>query len=164
MKLKSVGNLISAVFTAAMGVLFIVKKTEVINIALLVFGVMMLVQAVLHVITGNLFACVVKGVVGVAIVVFGAADVVIKLGTIVLGVALLIYGALRLIDWFRGIASRKSTAAKIVELILPAICVFIGASLLMGTFGAIANVMFIVAGVFLVIHGALDLIDVFAAK
>ena len=162
MKIKNSSNLISAILTTAMGVLFIIKKLDVISIAMTVFGVLLIVQAVLDVIAKDVTSCVIKAVVGVAIILFGW--LFIEIATYVLAIALLIYGILRLVDWIKGFKSQKSTVAKIVELILPAICILIGISVFVGTFGSIANVAFIVAGVFLIVHGVLDLIDAITAK
>jgi uncharacterized membrane protein HdeD (DUF308 family) len=162
MKIKNSSKLISAILMTLIGVLFIIKKMEIIGIAMTVFGVLLIVQAVLDVLAKDVVSCVIKAVIGIAIIIFGWA--LVDIATIVLGVALIIYGALRLIDCIKGFKSQKSTVAKIVELIIPVICLFIGVSVFIGTFGSIANVMFIIAGIFLILHGVLDLIDCITAK
>jgi len=162
MKIKNSSKLISAILMAVIGVLFIIKKMDVISIAMTVFGVLLIVQAVLDVIGKDITSGVIKAVVGVAIIIFGWA--LVEIATYVLGVALIIYGVLRLVDCIKGFKSQKSTAAKIVELIIPVICLLIGVSVFVGTFGSLANIAFIVAGIFLLLHGVLDLIDCITAK
>ena len=162
MKIKNSSKLISAILMTLIGVLFIVKKMDVISIVMTVFGVLLIVQAVLDVLAKDVTSCVIKGVVGVAIILFGW--ILVDIATIILGIALLIYGALRLIDCVKGFKDQKSTTAKVVELIIPVICVLIGVSVFVGSFGTLANVAFIVAGIFLIVHGVLDLIDAVTAK
>lgn len=162
MKIKNSNKLISAIIMTLIGVLFLIKKAEVISIVMTVFGVMLIVQAVLDVLAKDVVSCVIKGVVGVAIILFGW--ILVDIATIILGIALLIYGTLRLIDCVKGFKDQKSTVAKIVELILPAICVLVGVSVFIGSFGTIANIAFIIAGIFLILHGVLDLVDCIASK
>lgn len=162
MKIKNSNKLISAILMTVIGILFIIMKMDVISIAMTVFGVMLIVQAVLDIVAKDITSGVIKAVVGIAIIVFGWA--LVKIATYVLAVALLIYGILRLVDCIKGFKKQDSMLAKVIELILPVVCIVVAVSVFVGSFGALASIAFIIAGVFLIVHGVLDLVDCLASK
>lgn len=154
MKTENQGRLISAIFTVLAGILFIILKGEVISIAMTVFGVALIVSAIVDIVHKRIFGCIFKAVLGVLIIVFGWAFV--KVALYVLAVILLVFGIVQIIGNFRTKAP-KNVLVNILRFVQPVICIIAGACLFFYQ-GATIEWVFILSGVLLIVQGALALI------
>ncbi|MBQ7923824.1 MAG: DUF308 domain-containing protein [Clostridia bacterium] len=151
MKKQLSNNLIMAIIMIALGILFIIFKAGVISIAMTVFGVALLVVAVLDLLNKDWVPCVVKAVLGVAVILFGW--LLVDIARIVLAVVLLIYGVLQVIEACKNLKKNKSLLSKILIFVEPVVIVAIAVCLFFNI-----NILFIIAGVFFLVEGILGLI------
>lgn len=159
--MKKTSLLISALMTILLGVLFIIFKEQVVSIALSVFGIVLIITAILELIKKNWGSGIVKAFLGIAVLLVGG--LLLHIALIVIGVVLLIYGALELIKRIVAIIKKQNGKlwATIVGFISPIVCIIAAIALISGNFLGWA---IIVAGVLLIINGALSLIEALASK
>ena len=105
---------ISSLMTVVLGVLFVILENKVVEIALTVFGVILLISAVLELIKFKIFSGVIKAVLGIAVLVFGWWFIDIAL--LVIGIVLIAFGALEFIK--RIIALVKKNNTKVVIIVI----------------------------------------------
>ena len=148
MKISSA--IITSILTIVIGALFIALKGGVIGIAMTILGAGLIVWAVLEIVEKSYTPAIVKMVAGAVIIVFGwtLASVVLY----VLSALLLFYAVYQL---YLLIKDKVTDYAKFVE---PSIMAIIAILLLFNQGGTIAWV-FIVAGIFLIVEGALALVN-----
>lgn len=161
MKDQSKSKLISAILMAVIGILFIVLKNDVISIGMTVLGIMLIVQAILDLVGKRFAMAVVKGVIGVLIIVLGWLFLTVAL--YIMAAVLLICGVLQLIDVIKSLPHFKSLLGKVVGFIQPAVYIVIAVFLFMDQ-GKTVSWVFILAGIFFIIQGALALIDCLANR
>lgn len=154
---KKSENLVFSVLMIVLGVLFIVYKNGVIGIAMTVFGVALIVSAILDLMHKDIVPCVVKAVIGVVVIIFGWT--LVSAAIYIMAALLLIYGILRL---YLAIKNRTllDTKSKIINYVDCALYIIIGICLLFNQGGTI-DWIFILSGVFLIINGVLALIQSF---
>ena len=121
MKKQQSNDLVMSIIMIALGVLFIVFKAGVISIAMTIFGVALLVVAVLDLLNKNWTPCVVKAVLGIAVILFGW--VLIDIARIVLAIVLLVYGVLQVIEACKLLKKNKALLSKILIFVEPAVIV-----------------------------------------
>ena len=148
MKISSA--IITSILTIVIGALFIALKGGVIGIAMTILGAGLIVWAVLEIVEKSYTPAIVKMVAGAVIIVFGwtLASVVLY----VLSALLLFYAVYQL---YLLIKDKVTDYAKFVK---PSIMAIIAILLLFNQGGTIAWV-FIVAGIFFIVEGALALVN-----
>ena len=148
--MKLTSNLITAILTIVIGVLFVALKGGVIGIAMTVLGVGLIVWAVLDLIDKNNTSGIIKLIAGIVVIVFGwtLASIVLY----VMAALLLVYAVYQLYQLITG------KVKDFVKFIEPGVMALIAILLLFNQGGTIAWV-FIVAGIFLIVEGALALIN-----
>ena len=153
--MRKVSQFISAVMTLALGILFLVLKTDVIGIAITVLGVALLITALLDLIKLSVFTGIVKALLGVAVLVIGW--LLIDIAILILGIVLLVYGVANLLKGLFGKKKGVKTWKIIIGIIEPVLCI-VGAIFLITSGGKAVEWAVIVAGVILVIDGILALV------
>ena len=161
MKSKSTSKLIAAILMTVLGILFIVFKNDIIGIGMTVLGAMLIIQAVLDLIGKNYVSAVIKAVIGVLLIVLGWLFVTVAL--YIMAAVLLIYAILMLIEVIKALPKLKTALAKVVGFIQPVGYLVVALCLLFNQGGTVAFV-FILAGIFLIIQGALALVDCLATR
>lgn len=148
--MKITSSLITAILTIVIGVLFVALKGGVIGIAMTVLGVGLIVWAVLDIIDKNNTPGIIKLVVGIVVIVFGwtLASIVLY----VMAALLLVYAIYQLYEL---VTNKVKDVVKFIE---PGVMALIAILLLFNQGGTIAWV-FIVTGIFLIVEGALALIN-----
>ena len=148
--MKITSKLITAILTIVIGVLFVALKGGVIGIAMTVLGVGLIVWAVLDLIDKNNTSGIIKLIAGIVVIVFGwtLASIVLY----VMAALLLVYAVYQLYQLITG------KVKDFVKFIEPGVMALIAILLLFNQGGTIAWV-FIVAGIFLIVEGALALIN-----
>lgn len=152
--MRKASQFLSAVMTLALGILFLVLKTEVIGIAITVLGVALLITALLDLIKLSIITGIIKALLGVAVLVIGW--LLIDIAILILGIVLLVYGV---VNFFKAVFGKNKGKLwrKIISIIEPILCV-IGAIFLITSGGSAIEWAVIVAGVILVIDGILALV------
>ena len=154
-------RIISALMTLALGILFVILKQEIIGIAITVFGVALIITAVLDLFRKNITAGVIKGVLGVVVLVLGWA--LLDVALLILGIVLLIYGILELIRRIRIGKNGGKLWAVVLGLIEPVICIAASIFLITSRGEAITWTI-LIAGIFLIVDGILALISALGSK
>lgn len=148
--MKITSSLITAILTIVIGALFVALKGGVIGIAMTVLGVGLIVWAVLDIIDKNNTPGIIKLVAGIVVIVFGwtLASIVLY----VMAALLLVYAIYQLYEL---VTNKVKDVVKFIE---PGVMALIAILLLFNQGGTIAWV-FIVTGIFLIVEGALALIN-----
>lgn len=150
-----------AILTIVLGVLFLVLKAQVVGITMTVLGVVLIVAAVLDLLQKQYVPCAVKAVIGVLIIVFGWTLTSIAL--YVMSAILLIYGILQLYEAIKA-NKRGKNLWKTILLYAQPVAIVVAAIFLLVNQGGAISWAFIVAGIFLIVEGAIGLINCLKAK
>ncbi len=154
-------ELISAVMTLALGILFVILKANVIGICLAILGLALIISAIIDLVRKSITTGVIKAVLGVAVWIVGG--LLLEVALIILGIVLLIFGVLELIKRLTASKQELPLWAWILGLIEPVICV-IASIFLITSGGAALNWAVIVGGVCLIVDGILALIAALGAR
>ncbi len=146
-------NAVMAIGMIVLGLLLIVLKGGVVDIAMTVFAVSMIVTAILDFVNKRTNDGIIKAVLGVCILVFGWMFV--NLALYILGAVLIVMGLMLLVNLRRGSMFEDSNRA--LNYIRPIVMVVAGACLLFNQGGTI-DWIFIVGGIMLLIEGLLELV------
>ena len=152
---KKSEQLIQAILTIALGVLFMVFKSDIIGIAMTVLGVALIISAVVDLVHKQVAPCVIKAVVGVVIIVFGWT--LMNAALYIMAALLLIYGILLLYQTIKD-KERVENADKILRFVKPILYIVISVCLLFNQGGTIAWV-FILSGIFFIVEGIISLVQ-----
>lgn len=158
---KKTNQLISAIITIAIGVLFIVCKNDIIGITMTVFGAALIVSAVFDFVQKQIALGIVKSVVGVVVIVFGWN--LMSAALYIMAALLLIYGLLLLYAVIQNKGRISDKLDKILSFVKPSVYIFVGICLLFNQGGTIAWI-FIVSGIFLMIEGIIALVQYLREK
>lgn len=154
-KLKQ-NKLLSAVLTVIVGVLFIIYKAQVISVAMTVVGAILIVMAIVDIINRDYPSAIVKGVLGVLVIALGWTFV--SLALYVIGALFLLFGLLEL---FRVLQAKGYGKGKVRVLsFLQPILVVVAAAFLIFNQGGALTWAFVISGVFLIVNGALALVEI----
>lgn len=147
MKRKNNSELFSSLLYIIVGVLLIVFRSQTLNWAMTVVGVIFIVSGILDVIGRNTTGGAVSLIIGIAVLVLGwiAAKIVL----LVLGLLIAIKGAVALINLL------KSGCRSALMLVFPLLSVVVGVML---AFGNGLDVMIMIVGVLLAADGVLGLV------
>ena len=144
-------NLLMSIIMIVLGILFIVFKAGVIGIAMTLFGVALIVVAVLDLLNKDWIPCVIKAVLGVVVILFGW--LLIDIARIVLAVVLLIYGVLQVIEACKNLQKNKTLLSKVLIFVEPVVIVAIAICLFFRV-----DILFLIAGIFFLVEGIIALI------
>jgi len=162
--MRKTSSIISAAMTLILGILFVILKADVVGIALTVFGVALIVMGVVDLIRVSIVAGVIKAVLGVAVLVVGW--LLLDIALLIIGIVLLVYGIVESVKRLVAIITKKAGKrlwAAILGFVEPIICI-VGAVFLITSSGAAVMWAVIVAGIILIVDGALGLISAIASK
>ena len=155
-------QLVSSLMTLILGILFVILKGEIVGIALTVFGVVLIVTAVLELIRKNIISGIIKAILGILVLTIGwlLIDIALK----VIGIVLIVFGVLELIKRIVALFKKKNKLlATILGFISPVFSVVAGFFLFTSSGEAVGWAV-IVGGVLLIINGVLALIEALASK
>lgn len=156
MLMQKIERYLSAILAAAIGILFIVLKEKVIDIAMTVIGVAMIVMGVLDAIDHRVPPAIVKCVFGVVLIAFGLLlmEVVLYL----LAAALVIYGSIELYNNIRYKVRGYVLWDTVIMYATPVMWLIIG-MLLFFNMNATVEGVFIAAGIFMLIQAVLLFVE-----
>lgn len=156
--MKKSEKIISAVALMVLGILFIALKGSFIGLLMTVAGVSFLVLGVADIIDKLIPQAVIKIVSGVLLIVAGwaIAEVVLY----ILAAMLLIFGILILYDKIKRRVCCEKLWQTLLEYALPCVCILVGILFLFNQ-TAIANFVFVVNGIFLLLLGGTQLLKCF---
>ena len=158
---KKEGYIASAIMIA-IGVCLIALRGKIIEILLTAMGVTLIVSGIIDAVQRkDAVLCTIKCIIGAVLIVGGWLFLTVML--YIVGAMLVIFGVL----WIIKLAKRYTKGATVFETIrlyfVPALCVLVGVCLFFnGT--AIVDLMFIIAGVLLVVDGIIYLVNVIKEK
>ena len=121
-----------------------------------VLGVALIIAGVIDIVNKLTTAGVIKAVLGVALLVCGWT--LVSLALYIMAAVLLIYGILLMIEIIKNMKKSDKIANKVLKLVEPVVMIIVAACLLFNQGGAIAWV-FILAGILLIVDGALGLVN-----
>lgn len=143
--------LIAALVTIVLGILFLIFKGDVIQIALTIVGAVMIIMSFVDFKNRQTLQGVVKLILGVCVIVFGWIFVNIAL-YIIAGVLLLL-GITQIVSAIR---NNSSGAKKVLSFLVPIGSLAAGICLFFNQGGTV-NWVFTVAGILLIVQGILAL-------
>ena len=155
MKALTQNKFVSAVLMVVLGILFLIWKGEVISVGMTVFGALLIIQAIVDVCNKEFVSCAIKALIGVVIIVFGW--LFLEVAIYIMAVFMLIVGIIELAGLLKTF-SAANLATKILGFIRPAVYVIIGACLLFNQ-GETMSVVYVIAGVLMIVEGGLSLAD-----
>lgn len=150
-----------AILTIVLGVLFLVLKSSIVGITMTVLGVVLIVAAVLDLLQKQYVPSAVKAVIGIIIIVFGWTLTSVAL--YVMSAILLVYGILQLYEAIKA-NKRGKNVWKTILLYAQPVAIVVAAIFLLVNQGGAISWAFIVAGIFLIVEGAIGLINCLKAK
>ena len=150
---KSFSGIFSALLYLALGILLVIFKTETINWAMTIAGIVFIVSGILEVIKKEWAGGGVSLVIGIIIFLLGnfVKDVVI----LVLGILIAVKGLVSLIDEFK--RSKKS----VLGITFAILTILVGIAL---AFGNGLDIMLLVCGIVFIVDGILGLIAAVTKK
>ena len=163
--MRKTSAIISALMTLGLGVLCILLKSDVVDVAIKVLGVVLLVVGIIDLIGKNIVAGVIKTALGVAVLSFGLGALIKDLALLILGIVLLIYGILELVKRLLALIKRggKRIWAKVLGIVESALWV-VGAIFLLTNTGTAVDWVIIAVGVLFIIDGVIGLVAALASK
>lgn len=144
---KNNSELFSAILYIVIGILLVVFKSQTLNWAMTIVGLVFVISGILDLIKKNYTGGAVSLIIGIAILVLGWAAA--KIVLLVLGILIAVKGIVAFIEAFN---KKKANA---LDLVFPVLTVVVG---LMLAFGNALDIMIIIVGVLLAIDGVLGLI------
>ena len=150
---KSFSGIFSALLYLALGILLVIFKTETINWAMTIAGIVFIVSGILEVIKKEWAGGGISLVIGIVILILGKLikDVVI----LVLGILIAVKGLVSLIDEFK--RSKKS----VLGITFAILTILVGIAL---AFGNGLDIMLLVCGIVLIVDGILGLVAAITKK
>lgn len=154
--MKKSEKILAALFTMALGILFIVLKGSFISILMTVIGAGLILLGVVDLVNKLVPPAVIKIVSGVLVIVCGW--VIVKAVLYLLAGVLLIFGILVLYDKLKNNVRGCNLWQTLIEYATPTICIAIGILLLFHS-GAVVNFVFIASGCLAILEGGVMLLD-----
>ena len=144
---KKNSELFSSILYILLGVLLIVFRTQTLNWAMTIAGIVFVVSGILDLVKKNWSSGAVSLIIGIAILVLGWLATTIVL--LVLGILIAVKGIVALLAVFK----RKRSNA--LDIVFPVLTVAVG---IMLAFGNGLDIMIVITGALLAIDGVLGLI------
>lgn len=160
MKTQKENQIITAIALVAIGLLFIIFKSEVVSIAMSLIGLALIVIGIVDLLHKDVVSGVIKLV--FAALVFLAGWMLVTLALYVLGAFLLIAGVLELYKLTK-VKIKKLSLPIVMHIIQPVIYILVAICLFFNQGGALSWV-FTVSGIFLIIDGVVALLGAFDKK
>lgn len=154
--MTKIQKIISAIATMALGVMFIILRSEIISIAMTVLGLGCIVLGVLDLIEKRVPPAVIKIVTGLIVILCGW--VIVGAVLYVLAGVLLIAGILFLYEKLKNRVRCKTWYYTLCEYAVPILCIVIGTLFLFNQ-GNSVNWVFIVGGSITLVEGGLLFVD-----
>ena len=145
---KTNSELFSSVLYIIIGILLVIFRSETIGWAMTVAGIVFVISGILELIKKNFVGGGISLVIGIAILVLGWT--VAKIVLLVLGILVAIKGILALV------AAINKSKKNALDFVFPVLTTVGG---LMLAFGNLADIMIVIAGVLLIIDGAIGLFN-----
>lgn len=146
-------NLMIALMSILLGLLFIILKGNIISVALTIIGIVVIIMAIIDFCNKETVHGIIKAVLGVCILIFGWMFV--DLALYIVAAVLLIQGLIEIVNAIR-CKNSIASVQKIIYFIKPVICIVAGLCLLFNQ-GATIDWIFILVGVLLAVNGVLSL-------
>ena len=144
---KSNSELFSSLLYIIIGVLLVIFRSETLEWAMTIAGIIFLISGVLDLVKKNWTGGAVSLIIGLVILILGWAAAQIVL--LVLGILIAIKGVVALID------ALKQSNKSILGILFPILSVVVG---LMLAFGNALDIMIIITGVLLIVDGIIGLV------
>ena len=144
---KNNSELFSSLLYIIIGVLLVIFRSQTLNWAMTIAGIIFIVSGVLDLIKKNWTGGAVSLIIGIAILVLGWLATTIVL--LVLGILIAVKGIVALIDVFK--KSKKNA----LEIVFPILSIVVG---LMLAFGNALDIMILIVGILLAIDGVIGFI------
>ena len=155
-------QLVSALLTLALGILFVILRGQVVGIAILVLGIALIISAIIDFVKKNITAGVIKAVLGIVVLVLGG--LLKDIALIILGIVLLLYGVLELVKRLTSKKKKKNaTWVRVLGLIEPVLCILVSLALIFRP-GQALDIAILIGGIVLIVDGALALIAALGTK
>ena len=156
-------QIVSALMTLILGILFVILKGEIVEIALTVFGVVLIVTAIIELVRKNIVSGIIKAILGILVLAVGW--MLIDIALLVIGIVLVVFGVLELVKRIIALFKKNNTKllAKILGFISPVFSIVAGYFLITSS-GEAVGWAIIVGGVLLIINGVLALVEALVSK
>ena len=163
--MRKTSAILSALMTLGLGVLCIILKASVVDVAITVLGIVFLVVGIIDLVGKNIVAGVIKAALGVAVLVFGLGALLKDLAFLILGIVLLIYGVLELVKRIISLFKKRTKRvwAKIIGIVEAALWI-VGAIFLITNTGTAVDWVVIAVGILFIVDGVLGLVGAIASK
>lgn len=150
---RKTSNLLASILYIALGILLVIFKTETINWAMTIAGVIFIISGILEVIKKEWAGGAVSLIIGIVILILGNVlkDVVL----IVLGILIAVKGVVSLIEELK--KSKKS----VIGITFAILTILVGIAL---AFGNGLEIMLLICGIVFIVDGALGLISTIVSK
>lgn len=147
MSKKTNSELFSSILYILVGVLLVIFRTGMLNVAMTIAGLIFVVMGALDLLKKNWTSGAVSLVIGIAIIVLGWLAMAIVL--LVLGILIAVKGVFALVEVF------KKNNKNALDIVVPVLTVVVG---IMLAFGNGLDVMIVIVGVLLAIDGVIGLL------
>ncbi|MBE5732353.1 MAG: hypothetical protein E7353_04870 [Clostridiales bacterium] len=155
--MEKINKYISAAIMMVIGLLLIILKGGIIGILLTALGVALIVMGILDAVQRkDVVRCVIKCVIGAVIILGGWLFVAVIL--FILGALLVVVGVLWIVKLVQRHTKGENLLATITAYIVPALYILIGVCLFFNQ-SAFMDVMFIIAGVIILVDGIVQLVN-----
>ncbi len=141
-------ELFSALLYIVVGVLLVIFRSQTLNWAMTVAGVVFVVSGILDLVKKNWAGGAISLVIGVAIILLGWF--LFEIVLLILGILIAIKGIVALINELKG---KKVT---VLGVLFPALTILVGLVL---AFGNGLDILIVIAGILLAVNGVLGLIE-----
>lgn len=147
MSKKTNSELFSSILYILVGVLLVIFRTGMLNVAMTIAGLIFVVMGALDLLKKNWTSGAVSLIIGIAIIVLGWLAMAIVL--LVLGILIAVKGVFALVEVF------KKNNKNALDIVVPVLTVVVG---IMLAFGNGLDVMIVIVGVLLAIDGVIGLL------
>ena len=161
--MKTSSYLVSAAVKLALGILFVILKAQVVGICITLLGVALIVMGILDLVHNDIVGGVVKIVLAAAVLLIGW--LLLDVALLVLGIVLLVYSIIDIVKMIITVVQNKnfSVTAFILGLIEPALAL-VASIFLITSRGAAIEWTVIIAGIVLIVNGAIALARAFVPE
>ena len=161
--MKNSVYLVSAAVKLVLGILFIVLKAEVVGIGITLFGIALIVMAVLDLVHNLIANGIVKILLAVAVLLIGW--LLIEVAILVLGIVLLVYSILDIVRIVSAAVKYKDIkiGAFVIGLIEPALAL-VASIFLITSSGKAIEWAIIAAGIVLIVNGVIGIVRAFVSE
>ncbi len=155
--MEKLNKYLSSAIMIAIGLLLIILRRGVVEILLTALGVFLIVMGILDAVQRkDVTRCVIKCVIGAVTILLGW--LVVEVMLYILGALLVIVGVLWIVKLVQRHTKGENVIATIMEYLVPSLYILVGVCLFFNQ-SAFMDVMFIIAGVIVLVDGIVQLIN-----